>query len=122
MAAYFTEDAVYHNIPLDAVVGREAIAAFITGSVAAFDGIDFDIHRQIADGHLGGAGKAAWGSSQFGERPVRVQRFAAVFADRGRALCRGDHRPVSRDCAAVVSDLGVGSHGVGGHTFQRRIT
>ncbi|MCP3810880.1 nuclear transport factor 2 family protein [Mycobacterium sp. 134] len=52
MAAYFTEDAVYHNIPLDAVVGREAIAAFITGFVAAFDGIDFDIHRQITDGHL----------------------------------------------------------------------
>ena len=49
LASYFTEDAVYHNIPMAAVQGREAIKEFIAGFVAAFDGIDFQIHRQVSD-------------------------------------------------------------------------
>lgn len=52
IAAYFTEDAVYHNIPMDPVHGREAIREFVAGFVAAFDGIDFNVHRQVADGSL----------------------------------------------------------------------
>jgi limonene-1,2-epoxide hydrolase len=52
LAAYFTEDAVYHNIPMQAVTGRAAIKEFIAGFVAAFDGIDFNVHRQISDGAL----------------------------------------------------------------------
>jgi len=50
LAGYFTEDAVYHNIPMDPVQGREAIKVFIAGFTAAFDGIDFQIHRQVTDG------------------------------------------------------------------------
>jgi limonene-1,2-epoxide hydrolase len=49
IAAYFTEDAVYHNIPMAAVQGREAIRDFIAGFVAAFEGIDFNVHRQVSD-------------------------------------------------------------------------
>jgi limonene-1,2-epoxide hydrolase len=52
LAAYFTEDAVYHNIPMDPVQGREAIKVFIAGFTAAFDGIDFQVHRQVADGNV----------------------------------------------------------------------
>ena len=52
LASYFTEDAVYHNIPMAAVQGREAIKEFIAGFLAAFDGIDFQIHRQISHGGL----------------------------------------------------------------------
>ncbi|OBG27428.1 limonene-1,2-epoxide hydrolase family protein [Mycobacterium sp. 852002-51057_SCH5723018] len=52
LAGYFTEDAVYHNIPMDPVQGRQAIRDFIAGFVAAFDGIDFRVHRQISDGTL----------------------------------------------------------------------
>jgi limonene-1,2-epoxide hydrolase len=48
LASYFTEDAVYHNIPMPAVQGREAIKEFIAGFIAAFDGIDFQIHRQVS--------------------------------------------------------------------------
>jgi limonene-1,2-epoxide hydrolase len=48
LASYFTEDAVYHNIPMPAVQGREAIKEFIAGFLAAFDGIDFQIHRQVS--------------------------------------------------------------------------
>jgi limonene-1,2-epoxide hydrolase len=52
LAGYFTEDAVYHNIPMDPVQGREAIKEFIAGFTAAFDGIDFQIHRQVTDGNV----------------------------------------------------------------------
>lgn len=50
LAAFFTDDAVYHNIPMDPVQGRAAIQQFIAGFVAAFDGIDFNVHRQVSDG------------------------------------------------------------------------
>jgi limonene-1,2-epoxide hydrolase len=52
LAEYFTEDAVYHNIPMEPVQGRQAIKEFIAGFLAAFDGIDFNVHRQVSDGTL----------------------------------------------------------------------
>lgn len=52
LAGYFAEDGIYHNIPMDAVQGREAIKDFIAGFLAAFDGIDFRVHRQVSDGNL----------------------------------------------------------------------
>ena len=52
LAGYFTEDAVYHNIPMEPVHGREAIKEFIAGFTAGFDGIDFQVHRQISDGNV----------------------------------------------------------------------
>ena len=50
--SWFTEDAVYHNIPMPAAEGREAIRAFIADFLAAADGIDFMVHRQVAQGDL----------------------------------------------------------------------
>jgi len=54
LAGYFAEDGVFHNMPMDAVQGREAIKAFIAGFVTAFDfdGVDFLVHRQVSDGNL----------------------------------------------------------------------
>lgn len=52
LAGYFTEDAVYHNMPMQPVQGRQAIKEFIAGFLGAFDGIDFNVHRQISDGTL----------------------------------------------------------------------
>lgn len=52
LAGYFTEDAVYHNIPMQALYGRPAIKEFIEGFTAALDGIDFRIHRQLSNGLL----------------------------------------------------------------------
>ena len=48
LADHFTEDAVFHNMPMDAVTGREAIKEFIA---AAFAGIEFRVHRQLSDGN-----------------------------------------------------------------------
>lgn len=50
LVEYFTEDAVYHNIPMEPVVGKSAIADFVAGFVAQFGGIDFRIHRQASNG------------------------------------------------------------------------
>lgn len=52
IADYFTEDAVYHNIPMEPVEGRDAIRTFVAGFVAAFGNIDFRVHRQLADGDV----------------------------------------------------------------------
>lgn len=52
LAGHFTDDGVYHNIPMEAVVGREAIRAFIADFTAAVDGIDFRIHRQVCADNL----------------------------------------------------------------------
>ena len=52
LASYFTDDAIYHNIPMDPVQGPEAIKEFIAGFLGVFDGIDFNVHRQISNGAL----------------------------------------------------------------------
>ena len=50
--SYFTEDGVYHNIPMPPAEGRDAIKEFIAGFVSAFDGIEFKVHRQIGQGDV----------------------------------------------------------------------
>lgn len=52
LTGYFTEDAVYHNIPMSPLHGRPAIKEFIEGFTVALDGIDFRIHRQLTNGQL----------------------------------------------------------------------
>lgn len=52
IAGYFSEDAVYHNIPMEPLVGRAAIADFLHGFISAFGGIEFTIHHQAADGNV----------------------------------------------------------------------
>jgi limonene-1,2-epoxide hydrolase len=49
---WFTEDAVYHNIPMPPAQGHDAIRELIAGFIGAFDGIDFTVHRQIAQGDV----------------------------------------------------------------------
>src|SRR5689334_10227153 len=52
LAEWFTEDAIYHNIPMPPAEGRQAIKEFIAGFTAAVDGIDFQVHRQRASGNV----------------------------------------------------------------------
>jgi len=47
----FTEDAVYHNIPMDPVVGREEIEAVIRGFLGRAR-IVFETHFQVSNGDL----------------------------------------------------------------------
>lgn len=50
LASFFTEDAVYHNIPIEPVKGREAIEATIAGFMGMVDQIRFDTLHLLAEG------------------------------------------------------------------------
>jgi limonene-1,2-epoxide hydrolase len=50
LSAYFTDDAVYHNIPVDPVVGRDAISAAIAAFTAGWDRVEFELRNVVADG------------------------------------------------------------------------
>jgi len=54
LAAFFTDDAVYHNIPLPPVTGREAIAkniaSFIRPGAPGIEGIQFHVIHIAANG------------------------------------------------------------------------
>ena len=51
--AAFSEDAVYHNIPMDPLRGHHAIRTFIGGLFATnAKGVDFDIRHQIVSGRV----------------------------------------------------------------------
>jgi len=54
LAAFFTDDAVYHNIPLAPITGREAIAntiaTFIRPGPPGIEGIEFRVLNIAANG------------------------------------------------------------------------
>src|SRR2546427_12652572 len=50
IVSYFTDDAVYHNIPLDPVKGRDSIKATIAGFTVGVDSIEFRVHHIAAEG------------------------------------------------------------------------
>ncbi len=49
-AAFFSDDAVYHNIPIEAVTGRDAIRDTIAMFLGMADKVWFDTLRIVADG------------------------------------------------------------------------
>jgi limonene-1,2-epoxide hydrolase len=48
----FTDDAVYHNIPMPPAEGKEAIKGFLSMMLDGFEGIDFQVHRQLTQGDV----------------------------------------------------------------------
>ena len=48
----FTDDAVYHNIPVAPVTGKEAIRATIAGFTGGVDTIEFRVLNISADGNV----------------------------------------------------------------------
>ena len=49
---FFTPDAVYHNIPMDPLTGRDAIKTFIAGFAGGAKQIDFRVSNIVADGDV----------------------------------------------------------------------
>jgi limonene-1,2-epoxide hydrolase len=49
---YFTDDATYHNMPIDPVTGKDAIRATIEGFTAGVEKIEFRVHHIVADGNI----------------------------------------------------------------------
>jgi len=52
ITGYFHADAVYHNMPVDPVVGRENIREMIVGFTAGWERVDFEVHHAVAQGDL----------------------------------------------------------------------
>jgi limonene-1,2-epoxide hydrolase len=50
--SYFADDAVYHNMPLDPAIGKEAIRALLGFFVPGSSHIDFEILHLVADGDV----------------------------------------------------------------------
>jgi limonene-1,2-epoxide hydrolase len=52
IVAFFSDDAVYHNIPLDPVIGPEAIKATIATFAAGIDRIEFEVRHIAANDNV----------------------------------------------------------------------
>jgi limonene-1,2-epoxide hydrolase len=52
LMTYFTDDAVYHNIPVDPVTGRDAIRATIAGFIAGVDRVEFRVRNIVGAGDV----------------------------------------------------------------------
>jgi limonene-1,2-epoxide hydrolase len=50
IVGFFTDDAVYHNIPVDPVVGPDAIRATLASFTTGVEAIEFRIASIAADG------------------------------------------------------------------------
>ncbi len=49
---YFTDDAVYHNIPVDPVTGKDAIKATISMFTTGVDRVEFRVRHLVVDGDV----------------------------------------------------------------------
>jgi limonene-1,2-epoxide hydrolase len=49
---FFADDAVYHNIPVDAVTGKDAIRTMIAGFTQGMDGIEFRVANIASSGNI----------------------------------------------------------------------
>ena len=52
IVGFFRDDAVYHNIPVDPVSGKDAIRATIAGFTQGVDRVEFDVRNIAADGNV----------------------------------------------------------------------
>lgn len=52
VASFFSDDAVYHNIPMDPVQGRDAIAATVAGFMTMGGRVAVDISHIVAEGSV----------------------------------------------------------------------
>jgi limonene-1,2-epoxide hydrolase len=52
ISEFFTDDAVYHNIPMDPLTGRDTIKSFIAGFAGGAEQIDFRVRNIVADGDV----------------------------------------------------------------------
>ena len=50
LRAFFSDDVVYHNIPMEPAEGIEATMAVITMFVGMCDALEFEVHHLASDG------------------------------------------------------------------------
>ena len=52
LAAYFTEDGVYYNMPVQPVAGRDNVEKFIAGFISSWTATDWELLNIVADGNI----------------------------------------------------------------------
>ncbi|HVA42378.1 MAG TPA: limonene-1,2-epoxide hydrolase family protein [Acidimicrobiales bacterium] len=52
LASFFSDDAVYHNIPMEPIVGREAIEATFAAFMGMAERIEFETLHTAVDGSI----------------------------------------------------------------------
>jgi len=52
IASYFTDDAVYHNIPVQPLVGKATIEKALEGMATYMRDVRFEIKHQVAQGNV----------------------------------------------------------------------
>ena len=52
LVEYFTDDAVYHNIPVEPAVGREAILGLLNMFLTTAESCEFRVQHIVADGDV----------------------------------------------------------------------
>ena len=52
LVAYFTEDGVYHNMPIQPVSGHQDLLGFISGFIADWEKTDWEILNLVAQGDV----------------------------------------------------------------------
>ncbi len=52
LAAFFTEDGVYHNMPARPVAGRAAVQAFISGFIKDWTATEWDVLNLVEAGDV----------------------------------------------------------------------
>ena len=52
LASFFSDDAVYHNMPMEPIKGRDAIQATLAGFFGMVDQIRFDTTHMLSDGPI----------------------------------------------------------------------
>jgi limonene-1,2-epoxide hydrolase len=50
MREFFSQDVVYHNIPMEPAEGIDATMELMTGFMEMFDELEFEIHHLASDG------------------------------------------------------------------------
>lgn len=89
LASYFTDDGVYHNIPMEPAVGRAAIHEFLTGMGAMISAIRFEVHRQVTNGSI--VMNERTDHITMGDRPVSLPVVGVFEIEDGRIRAWRDY-------------------------------
>jgi limonene-1,2-epoxide hydrolase len=52
LARFFANDAIYHNMPIDPIVGVDNITTFIASFAGGAQSIEFKVHHIVAQGNV----------------------------------------------------------------------
>jgi len=89
LASYFTEDGVYHNMPMGPVTGRENVEALIRGFIASWTETTWDLLRIACSGDVVFAERLD--RTRAGERSVELPCTGVFELESGKIKAWRDY-------------------------------